>query len=301
MSGIDAKGLTKRFGGFTAADDVSFSVDPGEVFGLLGPNGSGKSTTIRMLCGIIGPSSGTASVAGYDVVTQPEQVKTSIGYMSQRFSLYPELTAGENFDFFAGVYGLPPHQIAAAKIELFGRLGLSGFGRTRAMDLAGGFRQRLALACAIAHRPRVLFLDEPTAGVDPSARRSFWETIRSLARQGMACLVTTHYMDEAEYADRLAFIYNGKLVATGSPSELKTSYGRKLYQLSGLPPHQAMDSLSGLSPECQLSPFGNSLHLSCSPEIELTPLVRSRLPGKDYSLVPIEPGLEDVFASLIKG
>jgi ABC-2 type transport system ATP-binding protein len=299
MPNIEVNSLTKRFGSFTAVDRVSFTVEPGEVFGFLGPNGSGKSTTIRMLCGILRPTSGTALVAGYDIISQTELVKGSIGYMSQKFSLYLELTVDENFTFFAGIYGLQPSAITRAKGKLFGQFGLAGLERTVARDLPVGFRQRLALACAIAHQPRILFLDEPTAGVDPAARRSFWDTVQSLARQGMTCLVTTHYMDEAEYADRLAFIYDGSLVALDSPPALKQGYRRKLYELSGLAPLPAMEQLAGLAGHCQLAPFGNALHLSCSPEIDPRPMVRAMLRGQSYRLEAIEPSLEDVFVSLI--
>jgi ABC-2 type transport system ATP-binding protein len=297
---ILAKGLTKRFGRFTAVDSVSFSVTPGEVFGFLGPNGSGKSTTIRMLCGILAPTAGQAWVAGHDLVTQPERVKASIGYMSQRFSLYPELTAGENFEFFAGIYGLSGSEIVSARKSLFERFGLSGRERLPAADLAGGFRQRLALACAIAHHPPVVFLDEPTSGVDPWARRSFWNSIRSLADQGISCLVTTHYMDEAEYADRIAFIYDGKLVAVDSPAALKRGYRRHIYQLTGPPPLQAMEKLQDLPAYCRLSPLGNSLRLSCSPEADAASLVRARLKGIEYTMDPAAPNLEDVFLSLVE-
>ncbi len=299
MPSIEAQGLTKHFGDFTAVDGVSFTVAPGEVFGFLGPNGSGKSTTIRMLCGILRPTSGTAAVAGHDIVLEPDLVKRSIGYMSQRFSLYLELTVEENFAFFAGIYGLRPPEVEEARRRLFQRFGLSGLERTQAKDLPGGYRQRLALSCAIAHRPKVLFLDEPTAGVDPGARRSFWDTVQSLAGEGMSCLVSTHYMDEAEYADRLAFIYEGRLAAVDSPQALKQGYRLRLYELLGLPPLAAMEMLSGLSGTCQMAPFGNVLHLSCPPGVDLGPLVRRSLGGRAYRMTAIEPSLEDVFVSLI--
>lgn len=301
MSSIAVHGLTKRFGDFTAVDDISFTVEPGEVFGFLGPNGSGKSTTIRMLCGILRPTSGRAEVAGHDIFLEPDLVKRNIGYMSQRFSLYLELTAGENFEFFAGIYGLRPPQAAEARHRLFQRFGLSPLERVLAKDLPGGYRQRLALACAIAHRPRVLFLDEPTAGVDPAARRSFWETVQSLAGEGMACLVSTHYLDEAEYAGRLAFIYQGKLAAVDTPGALKQAYRLKLYELTGPPPLEAMEKLSGLSGSCQMAPFGSALHLSCGQDFDPGPLVQRALAGQWYRLDAIEPSLEDVFVSLIPG
>jgi ABC-2 type transport system ATP-binding protein len=301
MSCIAVQGLTKRFGDFTAVDNISFAVEPGEVFGFLGPNGSGKSTTIRMLCGILRPTSGRAEVAGHDIFSEPDLVKRSIGYMSQRFSLYLELTAGENFEFFAGIYGLRPPEMAEARRRLFQRFGLSPLERVQAKDLPGGYRQRLALSCAVAHRPRVLFLDEPTAGVDPAARRAFWETVQSLAGEGMACLVSTHYLDEAEYAGRLAFIYQGKLAAVDTPRALKQAYRLKLYELTGPPPLEAMEKLSGLSGSCQMAPFGNALHLSCRQDLDPRPLVRRALEGRPHRMDAIEPSLEDVFVSLIPG
>ncbi len=299
LSGIAACELSKRFGHFTAVDNVSFEVAPGEVFGFLGPNGSGKSTTIRMLCGILRPTSGRALVAGYDIALEPDLVKQHIGYMSQKFSLYPELTAEENFEFFAGIYGLGSPQLAEARRRLFQRFGLSKMERLQAKDLPGGYRQRLALSCAIAHRPRVLFLDEPTAGVDPAARHSFWDTVRELADEGMACLVSTHYLDEAENADRLALIYEGRLAAIDTPQALKQGFRLKIYELTGPSPLIAMESLSGLLGPCQLSPFGNSLHLCCPPEFDPRPLVSQALEGQPHRLVPIEPSLEDVFVSLM--
>ena len=299
MPSIEVYDLTKHFGSFTAVAGISFKVEPGEVFGFLGPNGSGKSTTIRMLSGILRPSSGRALVAGYDISSEPELVKKNIGYMSQRFSLYLDLTAAENFSFFASIYGLRPTQLAEARRRLFQQFGLSRLERIQAKDLPGGYRQRLALSCAIAHRPRVLFLDEPTAGVDPAARRSFWDTIRSLADEGIACLVSTHYLDEAEYTDRLAFVYQGKLVAVDTPHKIRQFYRLRLYELSGPPPLETMEKLSCLSGYCQVAPFGNTLHLSCSPDVALEPLVRHALGNQSYRMISIEPSLEDVFVSLM--
>lgn len=299
MYSIDVNNLTKRFGDFTAVDQVSFSVQPGEIFGFLGPNGSGKSTTIRMLCGIISPSAGRASVAGHDISANPELVKQNIGYMSQKFSLYPELSAGENFTFFSGIYGKTQDEIGELRQKVFGSLGLLGMEGRTAEDLPGGYRQRLALACAISHDPKVLFLDEPTAGVDPAARRSFWSIIQNLASEGMTIFVTTHYMDEAEHAGRLAFIYNGKIVALDTPEKLKQSYQQKLYQLYGPPPLEMMDRISGIKDVCQVAPFGNALHISCRPETDVAPRIKALLGGQKYTLEQITPSLEDVFVALI--
>ncbi|MEI8189399.1 MAG: ABC transporter ATP-binding protein, partial [candidate division NC10 bacterium] len=220
---IQVADLSKRFGKFVAVDRVSFEVRRGEVFGFLGPNGSGKSTTIRMLCGILLPSSGVGRVAGYDVAREPEQVRQNIGYMSQKFSLYDELTVRENLDFFAGIYGLPAGQAATRREEVLTMGGLSGERDALTRDLPGGLRQRLAIACAVIHRPPVLFLDEPTAGVDPISRREFWDLIRTMAAAGTAILVTTHYMDEAEQCHTLAFIYQGRIIANGPPARLKAN------------------------------------------------------------------------------
>jgi ABC-2 type transport system ATP-binding protein len=213
--------LTKRFNDFVAVDDISLTVPRGEIFGFLGPNGAGKSTTIRMLCGILPPSSGEGSVAGFDIATEPERIKENIGYMSQRFSLYEELTVEENIAFYAGVYRLAPEKRRERSEWVIEMAGLRERRDSRAGELSGGWRQRLALGCAILHEPPIVFLDEPTSGVDPLSRRRFWEMIYSLAEEGVTLFVTTHYMDEAEYCDRLALIYRGRLVAIGTPEELK--------------------------------------------------------------------------------
>jgi ABC-2 type transport system ATP-binding protein len=213
--------LTKRFNDFAAVDGISLTVPRGEIFGFLGPNGAGKSTTIRMLCGILPPSSGEGSVAGFDIATEPERIKENIGYMSQRFSLYEELTVEENIAFYAGVYRLSPEKRQERSEWVIEMAGLSERRGSRAGELSGGWRQRLALGCAILHEPPIVFLDEPTSGVDPLSRRRFWEMIHSLAEGGVTLFVTTHYMDEAEYCDRLALIYRGRLVAIGTPEELK--------------------------------------------------------------------------------
>lgn len=218
---ITVDAITKRFGEFVAVDHVSFNVGAGEIFGFLGPNGSGKSTLIRMLCGLLDPSEGHATVSGFDVASEPDNVKRSIGYMSQRFSLYETLTVDQNLDFFAGIYEIAPGRIAERKREVIAAANLEGLERRRARELPGGLRQRLALATAILHEPRVLFLDEPTGGVDPSSRRRFWDLIYTLAEGGITVFVTTHYLDEAEHCGNIGFIYNGQLIAHGSPKELK--------------------------------------------------------------------------------
>ncbi|MBI3210283.1 MAG: ABC transporter ATP-binding protein [Candidatus Solibacter usitatus] len=213
--------LVKRFGDFVAVDDVSLTVKRGEIFGFLGPNGAGKSTTIRILCALLAPTSGSANVAGYDVARQPEAVKTSIGYMSQKFSLYDDLTVEENIDFFSGVYGVPRDKREARKSYALGMAGLTDKAGTVTHLLSGGWKQRLALGCAILHEPPVIFLDEPTSGVDPVARRSFWDLINDLSHAGHTVFVTTHYMEEAEYCHRLALMYRGRVIALGTPHDLR--------------------------------------------------------------------------------
>ena len=222
---VEIRELTRRFGTLTAVDQLSLQIAAGEVFGLLGPNGSGKTTTIRMLCGLLEPTSGGATVAGVDVTAAPEQVKARIGYMSQKFGLYEDLTVAENLDFYAGIYGLTPAQRRARAQELLGYLGLERRATQLAATLSGGWKQRLALACAMLHRPALLFLDEPTAGVDPAARRAFWRTIHEIAKTGTTVLVTTHYMDEAERCDRLGMMSGGRLIALGAPAEVATQVG----------------------------------------------------------------------------
>jgi len=216
--------LSKRFGDFVAVDRVSLDVRKGEIFGFLGPNGAGKSTTIRMLCGILQPSGGSGTVAGYDVVREAERIKENIGYMSQRFSLYEDLTVEENIDFYGGIYNIPSMKRRERKEWVIGMAGLASHRSSKTATLSGGWKQRLALGCAILHEPPVIFLDEPTSGVDPISRRNFWDLIYHLAGEGVTVFVTTHYMDEAEYCDRLGLIYRGELIALGTPEELKTRH-----------------------------------------------------------------------------
>jgi ABC-2 type transport system ATP-binding protein len=213
--------LTKRFGDFVAVDHVSLSVERGEIFGFLGPNGAGKSTTIRILCGLLRPTSGVAHVAGFDVATEPEQVRANIGYMSQKFSLYDDMTVGENIDFFSGIYGVARDKRAARKQYALHMAGLEGKEHAETRSLPAGLKQRLALGCAILHEPPILFLDEPTSGVDPIARRAFWDLIYELSASGQTVFVTTHYMDEAEYCHRIALLYRGKIISLGAPTVLK--------------------------------------------------------------------------------
>lgn len=224
---VHLDGLTKRFGDFTAVDRVTLDVRRGEIFGFLGPNGAGKSTAIRILCGLLAPSAGRALVGGFDVAREPERVKASIGYMSQKFSLYDDLTVEENIDFFSGVYGVDAARQASRKEYVLQMAGIAQWRGQMTRTLAGGYKQRLALGCAILHEPPIVFLDEPTSGVDPLARRVFWDLIYEMSGAGTTLFVSTHYMDEAEYCHRLALMYRGRTVALGTPAELKRDLGRE--------------------------------------------------------------------------
>jgi len=227
---VKTENLTRRFGKFTAVDEVSIEVASGEIFGFLGANGAGKTTMIRMLCGLLKPTSGSASVAGFDVYKKTEQIKKTIGYMSQKFSLYDDLTIGENIEFYGGIYGLSPDKIIERKTELLQQVGLEVFGDRLTRDLPVGFKQRLALGCALLHDPAILFLDEPTSGVDPEARRSFWDLIYYTSEKGKTVFVTTHFMDEAEYCHRLSIMRDGYLIAVDSPGSLKKQYKKSSMQ-----------------------------------------------------------------------
>ena len=226
MFAVKVDNLTKKFGKFVAVDQLSFEVKRGEIFGFLGPNGAGKSTTIRMLCGILAPTSGRALVAGYDVASQPDQVKQNIGYMSQKFSLYEDLTVVENIDFYAGIYQVAPSELGKVRARIVALANLEGKEKLLTKGLPKGWMQRLALGCAIVHQPPILFLDEPTSGVDPISRRQFWDLIRDLSNQGTTVFVTTHFMDEAENCNHIAFIAGGRLASLGTPTELKQRAAR---------------------------------------------------------------------------
>ena len=224
---VTARALTRKFGKFIAVDSIDFDVSRGEIFGFLGPNGAGKTTTIRILCGLLRPTSGECLVDGIDMGKTPEKVKQRIGYMSQKFSLYEDLTVGENLQFFGGVYGLKNGEIARRKKELFHQLSLGEVERQSTAELPLGWKQRVALASAVIHRPKLVFLDEPTSGVDPISRRNFWALIHNMAAKGTTVFVTTHYMEEAEYCDRISIMEAGRITALGSPGELKARFGKK--------------------------------------------------------------------------
>jgi ABC-2 type transport system ATP-binding protein len=296
-------GLERRFGSFVAVNKVSFDVRRGEIFGFLGPNGAGKSTTIRMMTGILAPTGGRGTVAGFDIRTQAELIKTQVGYMSQRFSLYEDLTVEENIDFYSGIYRVDSRKRAARKAWVLDMAGLEDHRRSRTAVLSGGWKQRLALGCAILHEPPIVFLDEPTSGVDPISRRRFWELIYELSAQGITVFVTTHYMDEAEYCDRLALIYRGELIASGSPTSLKTEVMRQaVLEVMTDRPQDAMRDVEAVPGVVDVALFGAGLHAVVE-DPSLAGPIRERLEAQHYDVDRVEqivPSLEDVFVSLIE-
>jgi ABC-2 type transport system ATP-binding protein len=296
--------LEKRFGSFIAVNRVSFEVDRGEIFGFLGPNGAGKSTTIRMLCGILAPSGGTGSVAGFDLRTEPERIKAHIGYMSQKFSLYEDLTVEENIDFYSGIYRIPPARKKDRKEWVVEMAGLGEHRRSKTGVLSGGWKQRLALGCAILHQPPVIFLDEPTSGVDPISRRQFWDLIYELSGKGVTVFVTTHYMDEAEYCDRLGLIYRGQLIASGTPEILKRErMEEEVIEVICARPQEAMAEIEKVAGVKEAALFGKGLHVVARDGEAAVPAVRALLQERGTPATRIEkivPSLKDVFVSLIE-
>jgi ABC-2 type transport system ATP-binding protein len=314
---VEVEGLVKNFGSFTAVDHVSLKVKRGEIFGFLGPNGAGKSTTIRMLCGILSPTSGQGRVGGFDLYQEPEKIKQNIGYMSQKFSLYEDLSVEENIDFYSGIYSLSKGIKTERKEWALQMAGLQERRTHPTQTLAGGWKQRLALGCAILHEPSILFLDEPTSGVDPLSRRRFWGLIYDMAGKGITIFVTTHYMDEAEYCDRLALIYRGKIIALGTPGELKREHmPEAVWELETDDLVKSLevlkkdagaihvgDSTLRESPLREVAVFGNTLHVVTSKEADLASSLPSLLSAERIAirrLEQIEPSLEDVFVSLVE-
>jgi ABC-2 type transport system ATP-binding protein len=299
---LEVVGLTKKFGNFTAVDRVTFTVQPGEVLGYLGPNGSGKTTTIRMLCGLLTPTEGTARVLGIDVFKSPEQVKPLIGYMSQKFSLYDDLTVLENLQFYAGVYEIPLDGEKQRIDEILHLAGLQERPHTPTHELSGGWRQRLALGCAILHRPRLLFLDEPTSGVDPVARREFWDLIYEMAAQGTTIFITTHYMDEAEHCNRVAFMYRSKLMALDTPAALKSQYLHgAAWDLAANPLLETVEELSQTEGVAQASLHGDRAHVIVDSTRWSPEGLTNYLAAKNIMVSEIETvqsTLEDVFTLL---
>ena len=301
---VTVENLEKWFGDFQAVNKVSFQVKRGEIFGFLGPNGAGKSTTMRMLCGIIVPTAGKANIIGFDVFKEAEQIKAHIGYMSQKFSLYEDLTVEENIDFYSGIYQIPKEEKKARKDWVVKMSGLEEHRSSLTSILPGGWRQRLALGCALLHKPPVIFLDEPTSGVDPISRRNFWDLIYQLAGEGVTVFVTTHYMDEAEYCDRLAMIYRGELVAIGTPEELKVRYmNADILNLECPDPFQMLQEVNSIPEIKEAALFGRGLHLSVEDAQTAVPVIAQALGGRKATytrLEKIKPSLEDVFVSIIE-
>jgi len=301
---VVVKDLERRFGNFYAVNRISFEVQRGEIFGFLGPNGAGKSTTIRMLCGILAPTGGNGTVAGFDIRTQAEQIKSNIGYMSQKFSLYEDLTVEENIDFYSGIYRIPPEKKPQRKQWVVEMAGLKERQNSKTATLSGGWKQRLALGCAVLHEPPILFLDEPTSGVDPLSRRQFWDLIYDMSGRGVTVFVTTHYMDEAEYCGRIGLIYRGELIASGTPRQLKTDYMREdVMDVVCDRPQDAMAEIEHLEGVKEVALFGSGLHVVVETAAQMADPIRQRLGQRGYTVrraEKITPSLEDVFVSLIE-
>jgi ABC-2 type transport system ATP-binding protein len=304
INAVQINDLVKTFGSFVAVDHVNLTVGRGEIFGFLGPNGAGKSTTIRMLCGLLKPTSGSATVGGLDISTQSESVKQHIGYMSQRFSLYDDLSVEENIDFFSGIYSVPRDRRAERKAYVLNMAGLEERRASLTGLLSGGWKQRLALGCAILHEPPILFLDEPTSGVDPIARRIFWDLIYQLSGAGQTIFVSTHYMDEAEYCHRVALMYRGKVIALGTPAELKTSLSsHHIFHLEVSDLLGAMNALEKIAGLSEIAVFGGGLHVTAADAERAPAEIRSALDQAGVALPilePIHPSMEDVFVAMIE-
>jgi len=302
---IEVNNLTKKFGDFTSVNSVTFNVKKGEVFGFLGANGAGKSTTIRMLCGILTPTSGDATVGGYSIMKQPDKVKRNIGYMSQRFSLYNDLKVEENINFFGGVYGLSNHELNERKDWVLSIANLKGKENLMTGSLPGGIKQRLALGTAVIHRPEIVFLDEPTSGVDPISRRNFWDLINYLSGEGTTVFVTTHYLEEAEFCNNIILINAGKLIAEGNPKELKTSYIKnKMLEIESDRVVDALDLLSKENFVEETSIFGNNIHASVNDKYTgkemIEKILKEKLNVEVTRIDEITPTLEDVFIHLLE-
>lgn len=299
---IETSELTRRFGHFTAVDRLTFDVRKGEIFGLLGPNGAGKSTTLRMLCGLLASTSGTARVGGFEINRQPEQLRQSIGYMSQRFSLYRDLTVAENIAFFGGVYGLNGDRLATRARTALRLASLEGMENLLTGSLSGAIQQRLALGCAILHEPSILFLDEPTSGVDPLSRRLFWELIQGMSAAGVTILVTTHFMDEAEFCDRIGLISGGRLAALASPRDIKRLVDEDLFEVSAPELTRAADAARGLSGVRAASCFGAKLHVFCDRGSRSADSLATELRSRGLTIRAVttaDVSLEDAFIRLV--
>ncbi len=301
---IEVKSLTRKFGTFTAVDSISFSLNYGEIFGFLGANGAGKSTTIRMLCGILEPTDGTATVAGLDVMKEPEKIKESIGYVSQKFSLYSDLTVQENLEFYGSVYGLTQEAVRSRILDIYDLTGLGTYKTRLAEHLSGGWKQRLALGNALLHKPKILFLDEPTAGIDPLSRRALWEVLYELSDQGVALFVTTHYMEEAERCNQIAFIQDGKLLRIGAPAQLKSSVSGHLLEVTCKPLMKASKALEHQKWVKAITAYGTTLHLNVDDEDQAKKEIYEISKKNNIEVSSIDSvgaSLEDVFATLSTG
>jgi ABC-2 type transport system ATP-binding protein len=301
---VSVRGLEKRFGDFTAVNKIDFDVGQGEIFGFLGPNGAGKSTTIRMLCGIIPPTGGTGTVGGFDILKQQHMIKEHIGYMSQKFSLYDDLTVEENISFYSGIYKIPPADRNGRFKETVRAAGLEGMESNMTATLAGGWKQRLALGCAMLHRPKMLFLDEPTSGADPITRATFWGIIKDLSSKGVTVFVTTHYMDEAENCDRMVLIYHGTIIAAGTPQQMKTKCMKdEVLDIEVADSPNWLEKILKVEGVKEAALFGVNIHAVVTDSARAIPAIRKMLEdskaGK-FSVSKILPSLEDVFVSSIE-
>jgi len=301
---VSVQNLEKKFGSFTAVNRINFDVKRGEIFGFLGPNGAGKSTTIRMLCGIITPTSGTGTVGGFDIKNEQDKIKQNIGYMSQKFSLYDDLTVEENINFYGGIYKLSKKGLAERKEEIIKLAGIEAFRESPTKTLSGGWKQRLALGCSLIHKPRIIFLDEPTSGVDPITRANFWGIIKDLAKNGVTVFVTTHYMDEAENCDRMTLIYKGTIIAMGTPEEMKTKFMKdEIIQIRVDEPEEWSEKISNVEGVSEAALFGSAIHAVSPDAKKAIPSIKKLFEKedlKDYKIAKIKASLEDVFVSLIE-
>jgi len=301
---VSVQGLEKKFGDFTAVNRINFEVRQGEIYGFLGPNGAGKSTTIRMLCGIISPTSGTGRVGGFDIVKEQDRIKEHIGYMSQKFSLYNDLTVEENINFYSGIYKIPKEERKERFKETVRTAGLEGMESNLTSTLAGGWKQRLALGCALLHRPRIIFLDEPTSGVDPITRSNFWGVIKELAGQGVTVFVTTHYMDEAENCNRMVLIYHGTIIAAGTPQEMKTKVMKdEVLEIELANSQEWLDKIAKIEGIKEAALFGVNIHAVVYDSSRAVPAIKKFMQeanAGDFTVRKILPSLEDVFVSSIE-
>jgi len=301
---VSVEGLEKKFGQFIAVNRINFTVQRGEIYGFLGPNGAGKSTTIRMLCGIISPTSGSGKVGGYDIIKEQYKIKEHIGYMSQKFSLYDDLTVEENINFYSGIYKIPRQEKRQRLEETVRTAGLDGMESNLTSTLAGGWKQRLALGCALLHKPRILFLDEPTSGADPLTRANFWNIIKNLASEGVTIFVTTHYMDEAENCNRMVLIYHGTIIAGGTPQEMKTKCMKnEVLEISLANAQDWLDKIAKIEGVKEAALFGSNIHAVVYDSSKAVPLIKDFLEKQKaglFSINKILPSLEDVFVSSIE-